>query len=819
MSKKFTTTLVLLFFLLGINNTISLACGFDFVGDCATSAQFSINGVNSEYLISNCPYGNSLSGNLGTNLTELKLTYASTRTWESCTNNVMQGAFWYRIYNNAAAKGNFQKVNLTQKTLVENPPYRTKLYYDNLSINLLSNLQNNTVYTMEVYFEVNVDSDGNGIVDTLGIKNNSGVYYSTQFQTGNINIAPAAYNLTFTQENVTCNSATDGMAIVKPIGGKAPFQYSWSNGAMGDSVKNLKAGTYFVAVTDSTNAKVSSSIVITEPSAIISNLQTTQPSCKQINGSIIANPIGGTAPYKYLWSTRGDTSISISNLAIGTYSVTVTDAKQCIGTANTTLTENCGQPGSYCNSNALAPWNEWIARVQIGLLDNISSKSRPDKYAQGYSDWKDKSVTLTTGQSYTLNLTPGLSYSTYKSNLFFRVWIDWNGNGILEDSEIILEKNAVSIAVTQTVLIPLSAKVGTTLMRVSMKQGAYPTACETFNAGEVEDYTVNILNGVPVDCTLDSIPPVLTNCPTNINLITTDSVAVATWSNPTISDNCTTTPSVSSNFQSGSIFKLGTTNIVITVQDAKNNTAYCRFSVIVTRQAVDSNTVKKDLGLLVESSSATYTRFTTQNFKVKITNTASTPYTNIKVQFKYPQGTAHGGTVIPSLGIWTSYCAGGVLCYEWNIPSLAANSTATLDLPLFILDINTPLVATAQLLNSVPIDTNRINNTATITLNPDGASSNLDQSGVSIYAPVAIKTIYSTLTEDNLSVDVESLIDKEVSFIIYNTMGKVIKLENKILEKGLNHLQFDVWNLQGGMYFIVPSNNTSKNASTKFVKI
>jgi bacillolysin len=35
-------------------------------------------------------------------------------------------------------------------------------------------------------------------------------------------------------------------------------------------------------------------------------------------------------------------------------------------------------------------------------------------------------------------------------------------------------------------------------MRVSSKYGAYPTPCETFTYGEVEDYTINITASTPV---------------------------------------------------------------------------------------------------------------------------------------------------------------------------------------------------------------------------------------------------------------------------------------------------------------------------------
>jgi len=65
---------------------------------------------------------------------------------------------------------------------------------------------------------------------------------------------------------------------------------------------------------------------------------------------------GGTAPYTYLWSPGGETTEDITNLAAGTYSLTVTDTNGCTAGASYTVTEppaitlitstvdaNCGQ--------------------------------------------------------------------------------------------------------------------------------------------------------------------------------------------------------------------------------------------------------------------------------------------------------------------------------------------------------------------------------------------------------------------------------------------------------------------------------------------
>jgi gliding motility-associated-like protein len=55
-------------------------------------------------------------------------------------------------------------------------------------------------------------------------------------------------------------------------------------------------------------------------------------------GSVTVQATGGVPGYTYLWNTNG-TSSSITNLPIGNYSVTVTDANNCTVSVSTTLTQ------------------------------------------------------------------------------------------------------------------------------------------------------------------------------------------------------------------------------------------------------------------------------------------------------------------------------------------------------------------------------------------------------------------------------------------------------------------------------------------------
>ena len=602
---------ILIFSLIKINKTT--ACGFDFTGSCATTARFSVNNVSNEYFISPCSYGLMLPSNLGTGVTNLQLTAASTRTWESCTNFVMQSAIFYRIYNNSANKGAFTRVDLTQLALFNSPPYRTKTYSSTSNSDLLTGLLPNTSYSIEFYYQLFVDSDGNNSIDVTSILNNSGVYYTSSFRTGNI-ATNVGFPVNGFNTNVTCSGGNNATATAVPAGSKAPFTYLWSNNAKTATITGLTAGGYSVTVTDSTAAIGIRSFTILEPSPVGATLSNINPACGQTNGSISATPFGGTSPYTYIWSTNSTTP-SVNALAQGAYSVTVKDANNCTGAASTTLIENCGSVNAYCTSNSQAPWGEWIARVQLNTLDNASDKVRVDRYATGYSDWKDKSTSLTKGLSYHLSIMPALSWSGAQTNLFYRVWIDYNKNGQFEDSEKVFEQNRVGLlAVNGTVIVPASALTGATVMRVSLKKEAYPTACETFAAGEVEDYSIILQAGSGNPCANDATPPTFSNCPSAINLTTANTTAAVTWTAPTATDNCTLNPSVSSNYISGQSFSLGNTTVIYTAKDSSNNTATCSFAVSISKILATPTVVLKNPTLTVQKNQKVCTSVMVDSF-------------------------------------------------------------------------------------------------------------------------------------------------------------------------------------------------------------
>jgi hypothetical protein len=141
---------------------------------------------------------------------------------------------------------------------------------------------------------------------------------------------------------------------------------------------------------------------------------------------------------------------------------------------------------NYCASKGNSVADEFIGRVQLGTINNLSGANA------GYGNFTNLSTDLTKGTSNTITITPTWTGSKY--NEAYSVWIDYNADGDFTDAgEQVWTKTASQTTpVSGSFTVPSTASVGATRMRVSMKYNAIPTACETFSYGEVEDYTVNI---------------------------------------------------------------------------------------------------------------------------------------------------------------------------------------------------------------------------------------------------------------------------------------------------------------------------------------
>lgn len=148
--------------------------------------------------------------------------------------------------------------------------------------------------------------------------------------------------------NVDCYGDNTGVMEVNITNGVAPFDFHWSDGSSSASFTQLGsnisliAGANSVVIEDVNGCQVTTSQLISEPIDELHsyNLVVNNVDCNgSSTGSININVIGGTAPYTYVWFPLISNSNSATNLIAGTYSVEVTDSKNCSYTENFTITE------------------------------------------------------------------------------------------------------------------------------------------------------------------------------------------------------------------------------------------------------------------------------------------------------------------------------------------------------------------------------------------------------------------------------------------------------------------------------------------------
>ena len=153
----------------------------------------------------------------------------------------------------------------------------------------------------------------------------------------------APITITETHTDVSCFSGSTGAIDLTVSGGTAPYSYSWSNGATGQDLTSLAAGTYTVIVTDSnpnSSCTATKAVTIAQPAALSATEAHTNVSCNGgNNGAIDLTVTGGTAPYTYTWSPGGVLPQDRTGLTAGIYSVTVTDANNCSIQISVTITE------------------------------------------------------------------------------------------------------------------------------------------------------------------------------------------------------------------------------------------------------------------------------------------------------------------------------------------------------------------------------------------------------------------------------------------------------------------------------------------------
>ena len=225
-------------------------------------------------------------------------------------------------------------------------PVDTLMTFDSLVVdtNFIGDLQPDTNYVLIV-------TDANGCVD------------STTFK---IFSPPRAAIAPIQTDSLSCPDSNDGQlfATVTPPTGETVTETAWyrinNDGTIGEQVDigtrttaDLEVGLYLFEATISNNCVSQALGEVASPGLVgLDSTTVIDPVCLgSENGSIFVYPSGGTPPYRYDWSVPGAsvTSNNVNGLAAGTYSVTISDANNCLPSFDTTfvLQEPIGITGSF----------------------------------------------------------------------------------------------------------------------------------------------------------------------------------------------------------------------------------------------------------------------------------------------------------------------------------------------------------------------------------------------------------------------------------------------------------------------------------------
>ncbi len=175
--------------------------------------------------------------------------------------------------------------------------------------------------------------------------------------------------------NTTCRAGNDGAISLNPSGGSGSgFTAAWKgpNGfiSSAEDITGLMPGTYRLSLTDaSTGCLLKESHAVGQPASLpVVSATITPVSVCGGKGAINASGSNGDAPFRY--SLNGGAlqeSGLFTGLAAGSYLVTTTDAKGCIGTRSFTVTDNGSDAWESNNSRtaskSITPGSPVAARI------------------------------------------------------------------------------------------------------------------------------------------------------------------------------------------------------------------------------------------------------------------------------------------------------------------------------------------------------------------------------------------------------------------------------------------------------------------------
>ncbi|MBK6521278.1 MAG: hypothetical protein IPG08_02520 [Sphingobacteriaceae bacterium] len=195
---------------------------------------------------------------------------------------------------------------------------------------------------------------------------------------------------------------------------------------------------------------------------------------------------------------------------------------------------------NYGPSSATSTGDEEVWNVTFGSLNNTSSCASiapgPGSQQNMYSNYAGFLAAPTVMQSQNVPYSIDINTCGGWFGMEFDIYIDYNQNGLFTDAGELVVNNTAAIqgANTGFILIPATASIGNTRMRVVAVEGTVPGPTGTYTWGETEDYCIDIIAPVPCSGAPNSGTAAIstnTGCITDVFNLNATGVTVATGIN------------------------------------------------------------------------------------------------------------------------------------------------------------------------------------------------------------------------------------------------------------------------------------------------
>lgn len=158
---------------------------------------------------------------------------------------------------------------------------------------------------------------------------------------------PTALSASVTILNASCNNYQDGTITIVGLGGTPGYTYGidgdercQNNGVFNDLAGNE---TYTLVVNDINGCTYSTTAIISQPTNVVPVTTTTNSTCGNTNGGILATATGGSGSGYTFSMDGGSFGIgSFPNLSAGVYVITGRDGSGCSSTVNATIFDSDG---------------------------------------------------------------------------------------------------------------------------------------------------------------------------------------------------------------------------------------------------------------------------------------------------------------------------------------------------------------------------------------------------------------------------------------------------------------------------------------------